>query len=810
MKKNFLKQNGKPFNWSKMLLLCAFLIPAIGIMAQPVHNVNQNTNFPSIQPAINAANPGDVIEVSPGTYIGNVLINKQNLTLRSTGGRGVTTIQGVNAANTGTIAVSNGINGVTIGGPGQGFHIVGIDGSGPGESAAIYLLFGHANITIEGNEIQANGDHGLLSAFGGPLSNITINNNIFSGQTFVGANPGGCGFGTQFDPGNNVPRQLVTLGSGAGVTNAFNIVFTNNQITGTAGGFNGATGCTIFGQGNNLVTIDVNSATISGNDFNGVTTRFGNSLRCRGRATSISCNTFHNTGLGAACGNITFGNNGNALVGATPSTLAGVASSNAFPGGGAYLTPNNAATWTIYRDMAQATATATSVGAGQTAVACATSLGNASASNNGPLCVGGTLNLTAAGGSSYSWTGPNAFSSLLQNPTISNVTSLEAGIYTVTVTGVGGCPGFSGSASTTVVVNPLPVVTAANVSGCAGSAIALSGSPSGGTFSVSDPYTGPSTTYTYSYTDVNGCSNTSSNANITVNPLPVVTAGDVSGCAGTAIALSGSPSGGTFSEANPYTGPSTTYTYTYTDGNSCTNTSAAANITVYPQPVINAGLDVTVYYGYPPQACATLTATGQGINPVTWAPGGATTASITVCPIATTTYTVSTTTGNGCSSSDTVTVTVINVRCGKGSKMDKVTICHIPPSKPSKAKTQCVSQNAVAAHLAHGDLLGPCPSMKSGVVAEEVVSETTLLTVFPNPLISTSHIQFTVPSDRSIELKLINLTGTEVETIYSGLASADQDYHFTLNAEKLSSGVYFLKLQSSDGELKIEKLLIQK
>ena len=39
---------------------------------------------------------------------------------------------------------------------------------------------------------------------------------------------------------------------------------------------------------------------------------------------------------------------------------------------------------------------------------------------------------------------------------------------------------------------------------------------------------------------------------------------------------------------------------------------------------------------------------------------------------------------------------------------DKVTICHIPPGNPSRAHTIRVGRSAVAAHLAHGDVLGPC------------------------------------------------------------------------------------------------------
>ena len=40
----------------------------------------------------------------------------------------------------------------------------------------------------------------------------------------------------------------------------------------------------------------------------------------------------------------------------------------------------------------------------------------------------------------------------------------------------------------------------------------------------------------------------------------------------------------------------------------------------------------------------------------------------------------------------------------------KVTICHIPPGNPSKARTKSISGKSVDDHLAHGDLLGPCPN----------------------------------------------------------------------------------------------------
>ena len=74
--------------------------------------------------------------------------------------------------------------------------------------------------------------------------------------------------------------------------------------------------------------------------------------------------------------------------------------------------------------------------------------------NNGPVCDGGSLQLTAsaAGAASYSWTGPNGFSSTAQNPSIPTASAVNAGIYTCTVN---GCA-LGGSATTNVVVNTGP------------------------------------------------------------------------------------------------------------------------------------------------------------------------------------------------------------------------------------------------------------------------------------------------------------------------------------------------------------------
>jgi hypothetical protein len=72
------------------------------------------------------------------------------------------------------------------------------------------------------------------------------------------------------------------------------------------------------------------------------------------------------------------------------------------------------------------------------------------ATSDGGVCEGKTANLFAGyiAGATYSWTGPNNFTSALQNPSITNVNAAKAGSYIVTVT-VNGC---SSSATTSILL----------------------------------------------------------------------------------------------------------------------------------------------------------------------------------------------------------------------------------------------------------------------------------------------------------------------------------------------------------------------
>ncbi len=84
-------------------------------------------------------------------------------------------------------------------------------------------------------------------------------------------------------------------------------------------------------------------------------------------------------------------------------------------------------------------------------------ISNALASSNSTVCSGNTLSLnltyTSQCTPSYTWSGPNAFFSAAQNPTITNAQPLHSGNYSVTVSCGTACPV---SLTTSVTVNQSP------------------------------------------------------------------------------------------------------------------------------------------------------------------------------------------------------------------------------------------------------------------------------------------------------------------------------------------------------------------
>ena len=312
-------------------------------------------------------------------------------------------------------------------------------------------------------------------------------------------------------------------------------------------------------------------------------------------------------------------------------------------------------------------------------------------SNGGPYCTGATiaLNANGNGGTAYSWTGPDEFTSNVQNPTIANADGDNAGTYTATLTNT--TTGCSVSASTVVAVNALPTLNASNNGPyCEGSTITLSANGTGGTVyawsgpngytaNIANPTIANSTTAnagTYNVTLTNpttGCSTEASTV-VEVNANPTVTASNTGAyCAGQVIALSAvsadatsfawsGPNGYTSAQQNPTIANAATnnggsYTVVATNANNCT-AQASTVVTVNANPTANAsntgayceGQTITL------QTTATGTYAWSGPNGFSSTLQNPTVANATTANAGT--YTLVVTNANNCTANATTTVTV--------------------------------------------------------------------------------------------------------------------------------------------------------
>ena len=219
-----------------------------------------------------------------------------------------------------------------------------------------------------------------------------------------------------------------------------------------------------------------------------------------------------------------------------------------------------------------------------------------SVSNDGPDCIGDSIQFSATGGVSYAWTGPVGFVSTDQNPLLINIVAPNSGFYKVVITDAVGCTRTDSTSVFVLNCNCTPpVLTASVVNACNNTA----------TGSIDLIVTGGVAPYTYSWSsgatteDISGLLPGTYVVNVTDgvaciaqetfvvgnSAVPVITpSGATTFCSGGSVELTAT-AGNTYLWSNGETTQTISvstagaYIVTVTTG-TCVLTSAATTITV--------------------------------------------------------------------------------------------------------------------------------------------------------------------------------------------------------------------------------------
>jgi len=343
------------------------------------------------------------------------------------------------------------------------------------------------------------------------------------------------------------------------------------------------------------------------------------------------------------------------------------------------------------------------------------------ATTNSPVCVGETIQLSAANapGASYQWTGPANFMSTQQNPQIPNAQYVNAGIYSLSIT-IGNQT--SDPTSTEVFVYDPPTATISGTTSiCIGDSTKLTITATGvGPFRATytsgiglpnvinfwqSPYSfwvHPSTTTTYTLTSImnNACSGTVFGSTIvTVKQRPTPAFSTENTCSQqqtiftdeTTVPVGGIASwdwnfgdGSTSNQQNPVhtyvNGGTYNVQLNVTGNNGCGGSSIITPLVIQPTPVANAGPDKTIAYGTTTTLDGTASG-GSGTHTYQWQPADKVNnpnilTPTTVQLAATTDFTLTVTdSGNGCQKTDEMKVNITGGPLAATIQSDKPDIC---------------------------------------------------------------------------------------------------------------------------------------
>lgn len=227
------------------------------LVSTPVENLNTTYCYPTIQSAINDAGPGNIIQVSKGTYKENVVVNKNISLVGDTSG---------------TMPVVDGMGGTAITITADGVTLKGLNAT----NASYGIMVRSNNNNVTGNDAYNNTNEGFILI-------LSSNNNVTGNTAKDNANDGialisSSNYNTV--TGNTVKNN--TLGIRFDSSN-------NNDVKENTASYN------VY---NNIILVNSNNNNVTGNMANGNVTNINNNgIYLYGSSNNnISGNTANNNG----------------------------------------------------------------------------------------------------------------------------------------------------------------------------------------------------------------------------------------------------------------------------------------------------------------------------------------------------------------------------------------------------------------------------------------------------------------------------------------------------------------------------------
>lgn len=300
------------------------------------------------------------------------------------------------------------------------------------------------------------------------------------------------------------------------------------------------------------------------------------------------------------------------------------------------------------------------------------------------ICSGNTVVLTSSvSASAYSWNPGSASTKSI------SITPTSTTVYTLTITDVNGCTGTStyqvnvGSSSLST------SVSSSSNSICVGGQVTLTCNTTSGVsylwnngengrIIIATPQISPTTIYSVTITDVNGCT-ASATKSITVNSIPTVNitaSGSNTFCNGLSVTLDAGSGFSSYLWSSTQTTQSISastdndFLCTVTNSNGCTN-SAVTSVNILPLPNVTMNVSTN-----PICVGGAVTLTANGANSYIYNPAAPCEpcSTFTFRPSLNSTYTVTGTSTNGCTQTASQSIVVDQTCCGNyGSNFNATT-----------------------------------------------------------------------------------------------------------------------------------------